>query len=235
MTTNMNLYRDYGRHKGYATPTLEPKHVRRLDAELWEPALCRSDMSFLEIGSGTGLVLSYLHDKGVKDFQGIDFDSRLLDVIPREVRSRFSVMDVWDFLKERKPHEYFDRIILFDVLEHFVIEDCFRLLCSLEALLHPEGGMVLRLPNNASPWGAQFQYGDVTHKAAFTPESLRQLALSSGLKVSRCWPHPLGSPSRRVLDTILHKLLDRIVMTPPEIWTGNFFAYLDRESTPPAR
>lgn len=233
MTTGMDLYKDYGRHKGYTAPTLKPKHVRRLDAELWKPAYCRTDMSFLEIGSGTGLVLSFLHNKGVENFQGIDFDPRLLDVIPLQVRDRFSVMDVWKFLEDNNQHLKFDRIILFDVLEHFVIEDCFRLLCKLENLLLPEGGIVLKLPNNASPWGAQFQYGDMTHKTAFTPQSLRQLALSSGLKVSRCWPHPLGSPSRRLLDTVLHKILDRILMTPPEIWTGNFFAFLDRDTAPP--
>ena len=145
MTTDLDLYEDYGRHKGYTTPVLKPKHIRRLDAELWKPALCRSDMSFLEIGSGTGLVLYYLQYKGVENFQGIDSDPHLLDVIPTEVKSRFSVMDVWDFLEKRKPHHHFDRIILFDVLEHFVIEDCFRLLCKLNTLLRPEGGIVLKL------------------------------------------------------------------------------------------
>ena len=231
----MDFYKEYGRHKGYTTPVLKPKHVRRLDAELWKPAHCRSDMSFLEIGSGTGLVLSYLHHKGVENFKGIDLDPALLDVIPVEVRSRLSVMDVWTFLEQRNPHDKFDRIILLDVLEHFVIEDCFRLLCELKDLLLPEGGIVLKMPNNASPWGAQFQYGDMTHKTAFTPESLRQLALSSGLNASRCWPHLLGSPSRRLWDTILQKFLDRILMTPPEIWTGNFFAYLYRDSAPPTK
>ena len=80
----------------------------------------------------------------------------------------------------------------------------------------------------ASPWGAAYQYGDLTHKAAYTPDSLRQVAIVAGLAVERCWPHREGSPPRQVTDRLFHALLGRLVASPPEIWTANLFALLAR-------
>ena len=223
----MSFESTYGDFKGYTTPTLKPKHARRLDREFWIPAACEPGMSVLEIGCGTGLFLAYLRAKGIDDFLGIDLDPRLADVVPGNVRERFRAVDVWEFLDEAPNAAAFDRIALFDVIEHFTVADATRLLERLRPLMRPGGRLVLKTPNGGSPWGLQYRYGDLTHKAAYTPGSMRQLAIAAGWRCTAAYPHYLGSPSRVLFDRALHGLLDRVLATPPEIWTANFFAILE--------
>ena len=51
----------------------------------------------------------------------------------------------------------------------------------------------------SSRWGAQYPYGDLTHKAAFTLESMWQLALASGLESLACYPQGQGRRARKLL------------------------------------
>ncbi len=217
-----NTYADF---KDYTTPALTPKHIERLDREIWQPLGCTDRTSVLEIGCGTGLVLAYLQAKGVSDFIGIDRDVRLAEVVPAAVRERFRAIDVDAYLDTAAPRS-FDRIIMLDVLEHFTVEEGVELLRRLRNILNDDGKILIKVPNAGSPWGLQFQYGDLTHKSAFTPASLRQLALAAGFDCVGCYPHLLGSPNRRRFDRLLHGLLGRLLMTPPEIWSANFFAVL---------
>ena len=218
----------YGLFKDYATPQLAAKHMRRLDAQFWTPAACTADMAVLEVGCGTGLFLAYLHEKGVADFLGIDRDAALSAHVPAVVAGNFRAVDVWEFLDAGAEGRTFDRIALFDVLEHFLPADGARLLERLVAVLRPGGRMVIKVPNMASPWGATYQYGDLTHAAAYTPDSLRQLAVAAGWRVSAVHSLDEGSPLRRMTDGLLHRVLSRLLLTPPEIWSANFLAVLER-------
>ena len=121
-----------------------------------------------------------------------------------------------------------DRVAMFDVLEHFSIEEGAALLSAIARRLNTGGKIVVRVPNVASPWGLQYQFGDLTHKAAYTPGSMRQLALEAGLICRKTYPQIRGSRSRRFFQSILSSLLKRMLVDPPEIWTGNFIAVLER-------
>jgi len=222
------FYQSYGDAKGYTTPDLNKKHVRRFDEEVWVPASMTSDMRCLEIGCGTGHFLSYLRHKGVTDFLGIDLDPALADVVPTDVRDRFRVADVREFLASAEEKRPFDRILMFDVFEHFTAEDGLALLTDLMPILAADGAIVLKMPNAASPWGQQFQNGDLTHLTAYTPDSIRQMAVAAGLRCVSCHPHKLGSPGRRRTDRLVQALMNRLLATPPEIWEGNFYAVLQR-------
>ena len=185
-------------------------------------------MACLEIGCGTGLILAYLAAKGVENLRGIDHDPELEAVVPAQVRDHFQVADVWSFLAEnRSDAGTYDRILLFDVLEHFDAEEGCRLLRELAGALKPGGRIHLKVPNAGSPWGIQFQYGDLTHKTAYTPESLRQQAVAAGLRCLEIYPQKLGSPARQFWEGLVHGLLDRLLASPPEIWQGNFYAVLE--------
>lgn len=223
----MSLEATYGDFKAYSTPRLGAKHARRFEGEFWRPTACAAGMSVLEIGCGTGLFLAYLRSRGIEDFVGIDIDPRLAEVVPAAVRDRFRAVDVWAFLAEDPAPGPFDRVAMFDVIEHFTADDAARLLEALRPRMRPGGRLVLKTPNAASPWGLQYRYGDLTHKAAFTPGSLRQLALSAGWRCTAVYPHRLGSPSRVLRDRLLHRFLAYMVATPPELWTANFLAVLE--------
>jgi cyclopropane fatty-acyl-phospholipid synthase-like methyltransferase len=221
-----DFYAGYGAWKKYETPALKAKHIRRLDRDVWIPAEMRADHTVLEIGCGTGQVLAYLAHKGVRDFTGIDQDPKLADVIPASARDRFVAAPVERFLD--RDARRFDRILLFDVLEHFSPPEGAELLKSLRTRLKPDGALVIKLPNMSSPWGMQHQFGDLTHRAAYTPGSLRQLCGSCGYGELTCRAQITGSPFRRFADPLVHRLLGRLIMTPPEIWSANFIAVVRR-------
>ncbi len=217
----------YRRFKAYATPELTAKHVRRFDDEFWTPAGCAPGMSVLEVGCGTGLFLTYLEAKGLSDFLGIDKDPALAGHLPATVAGKVSFVDVWEFLERGACGRRFDRVVMTDVLEHFTAADGVRLLKLLADILKVGGRVVVRVPNMGSPWGAAYQCGDLTHKAAFAPGSMRQLALASGYVCRAVYPHRQGSPVRRILDRVFHGLLNHILSAPPEIWSANFYAVLE--------
>ncbi len=221
------FYAAYRRFKGYAMPALKPKHIRRFDRDVWGPGGFRPGMSVLEIGCGTGQFLAYLAAKGLTDFEGVDHDPALRDVVPAAVRDKLAIVDLNDYLAQAQvAGRRFDRVVLFDVLEHFTPYAGLDLLEAVAAVLAPAGRVMVKVPNVASPWGAAYQYGDLTHRTAFTPGSLRQLAQTAGFQVVACYPHREGSPVRQGLDRVFHGLLGKLVATPPEIWTANMYAVL---------
>jgi 2-polyprenyl-3-methyl-5-hydroxy-6-metoxy-1,4-benzoquinol methylase len=222
------FYESYSRFKSYSTPVLKAKHAARFEHDFWQPVACETTHSVLEIGCGTGLFLLYLRKKGVKNFLGIDLDPALSSVMPSEVQENFKVVDVWEFLTDTPPGAY-DRIVLFDVIEHFEPEQGLALLERLRKALKPGGRILLKTPNGGSPWGMQHLYGDLTHKTAYTPNSLRHLAVTAGYRCLACRPHFENSPRRQWTDKAFHAFLSRLLMTPPEIWTANFFAVLEKE------
>ncbi|MGY9001837.1 MAG: class I SAM-dependent methyltransferase [Rhodospirillales bacterium] len=221
------FYETYKDFKGYETPSLKPKRMRDFDREIWDRAKCLTNMRFLEVGCGTGQVLAYLKLKGASDVTGIDQDPALVEFIPEVARDAFKAIDIDGFLKDSDKEAKFDRIFLFDVLEHFTHTDGHALLEKLSGLLAPGGGILLKMPNMSSPWGAQHQFGDLTHIAAYTPVSTRQMAVSIGMTCTWCGANVQGSPLRRILDPMLHGILSKILMSPPEVWTANFYAYVE--------
>ena len=222
------FYESYGDAKGYETPDLNAKHIAKFDKEVWEPSHIEKSMSCLEIGCGTGHFLNYLHHKGVEDISAIDLDPKLIDILPEHVRPYFEARDVFEFLENASSDKLYDRIFMFDVLEHFSAEDGHKILLKLREILAAEGEIVLKMPNASSPWGLQFQYGDITHITAYTPGSIRQLAISAGLVCRTCYPHVLGNRPRQRTDKLVQIILNKLIAKPIDIWEGNFFAILHK-------
>jgi SAM-dependent methyltransferase len=219
------FYATYASHKGYVTPIVGPKQVARFDAEIWTPAACSAGHSFLEIGCGTGAVLAYLRGKGVTRLLGIDHDPALAGVIPEIARGDFACRDVWQVASDDSLGR-FDRIIVLDVLEHFAADEALRLLQALRGRLSPGGRIIVKVPNAGSPWGLAYQYGDLTHRTAFAPISLRQLADAAGFAPPLLYGQDQGSRRRRMTDALVSKVLSWALLNPPEIWCANIYAIL---------
>ena len=219
-----DFYATYAEYKGYAPPELKAKHIRWMDREFWVPARCAPQHSVLEIGCGTGQFLLYLRHKGVTRMVGIDHDARAKDVMPADIARNVRIVDVWEFLKtETGP---FDRIVMLDVLEHFTIPDGAALLEAIRRVLAPDGLVTVRVPNMASPWAGQHQYADLTHKAAYAPGGLRQLAIAAGFECVAFVDQRRGSRSRRFLEDCLHGLLSAVLTETPPLWSANMIAVL---------
>lgn len=216
-----DFYRFYAPFKDYATPSIKAKHARWYDREFWRPAVCTAETSVLELGSGPGEFLMYLRHKGVKRFLGVEMDRAAVAAMAPGLEANVRVTDIWNYLDEAPAGEQWDRIVMLDVLEHFSVAEGAHLLDRLHNLLAPGGLIVARVPNMGSPWGPNHQYGDVTHKAAYAPSSLRQLGLAAGYEVVAFLPQRRGPPVRRFCEDILYGVLNRILTTPPMVWTAN--------------
>ncbi len=223
-----DFYRTYGRFKDYSRPSLKPKHVRWFDREFWDPATASPDMAVLELGCGTGQFLLYLQAKGVRRFVGVDQDPAVRDVMPPDIAARVVTADLNEALDRMAAEPPFDRIVLFDVLEHFAPWDGANLLERLRDCLSPGGMVSVRVPNAASPWGQQHQFSDLTHKAAYTPVSLRQLALATGFRCCAVLPQRRGSPVRRIAEDMMNGLLSRLLTEPPPLWSANIIAIYEK-------
>ena len=184
------------------------------------PARCTPETSVLEIGSGTGEFLAYLQSKNVGRFLGIERDNDAVAFMEAGLEGHVHVGDVWAFL-EGTSEVPFDRVAMLDVLEHFSVAEGVRLLEKIKGVLQPGGLVVARVPNMGSPWGGIHQFGDLTHKSAFTEKSLEQLGRAAGYETLALVPQRRGSPFRRFAEDCLHGLLSRILTTPPIVWTPN--------------
>ena len=220
-----DFYTSYCAYKDYRSPSLASKDIARFDAEIWVPAEFSVNMTCLEIGSGTGEFLAYLVNKGLTNFHGIDHDLALKDFQTPEVFPRFECIDVWQYFKKPKDGK-FDRIVLLDVLEHFPPEEGYRLLSMIKTTLSDQGKIVIKVPNASSPWGLNYQFGDLTHQTAFNNESLRQMATACSLNVDSIYDQKRGSRRRMVTDTIVHKFLSWALINPPPLWGANLYCIL---------
>jgi SAM-dependent methyltransferase len=164
------FYASYGAHKNYSGPGLSAKDIRRFDAEIWRPAAFHNELRVLEVECGTGAFLAYLNSKDVSAFLGIDHDPRVGEVLPPEVGAHFQCGDAFDIPKAA-PKGSYDRVVLLDVLEHFSPAEGVALLTEIGRLLAPGGKIVAKVPNWASPWGLNYQFGDLTRRTGSTPSA----------------------------------------------------------------
>ncbi|MBT3358031.1 MAG: hypothetical protein HN403_00205 [Rhodospirillales bacterium] len=112
------------------------------------------------------------------------------------------------------------------MFEHFSRGEGCKLLNALRDLLTPGGLVVLRVPNAASPWGLQYQFGDLTHKATYGPGSLLHLAQAAGFETLAQLSVRHGSRVRRIVDALVHSVLDQVITDPPPLWGANMIAVL---------
>jgi SAM-dependent methyltransferase len=224
-----DFYNDYAAFKRYETPVLKPKHVRWYDREFWVPAECTTKTKVLELGSGTGEFLAYLKFKGVNCFKGVEQDTNAIAVMEDGISDHVFTGDIWDFFDVENSDKPFCCVVMLDVLEHFSAGDGVRLFQKIKTILRPGGRIIIRVPNMSSPWGGIHQFADLTHKTAFTPNSLEQLGQAAGFRTRAFFPQLRGSPFRRFAESIFHKLLSKILVVTPIIWTPNMIAVLEKE------
>lgn len=217
-----------GYRRDYAPVLLRPKHVRQFDHEFARASGFQPAMSVLELGCGNGLFLQYLAHRGAGDFVGVDQDADLAQCMPPAVAEHFVAGDFWAYLAETAGRRAFDRVALFDVLEHFPAETGCRLLEAVAQVLAAEGAVVARMPNLSSPWGAASHFNDLTHATGYTPGSLAQLAKMAGLRLERCLPQVHPSRWKQAREDILNGALRWFLAHPPEVFSAQMIAVLRR-------
>jgi cyclopropane fatty-acyl-phospholipid synthase-like methyltransferase len=214
-----DFYQVYDEHRTYVEAKVRKKHISNFDEQFWIPAKVNASHSVLEIGTGSGIFLAYLEAKGIKNYFGIDSDKKVLELMPTNISSQVEICDVWDFLNS--CDQMYDRIVLLDVFEHFSYIEGHSLLLKILKILSKDGKIILRVPNAASPFGLQYQYNDLTHKAVYGPGSIGHMALSAGCVVEHRLSVRRGNKFKRTLENILLKILDIALTEPPPLWGAN--------------
>lgn len=159
----------------------------------------------LELGSGPGYFLQFLHEKGFRNVKGIDVSTEQVD-IAQKAGFDASVADVFEYLGDTRG--VCDAIIAIDFLEHFHRDELVNLASMVNYALKPEGRFILQTPNGEGLFSRQLIYGDLTHCTIFTPNSLTQLLRTAGFvdvefSETRPIPRNLAGKTRLVLWRLL--------------------------------
>ncbi len=138
------------------------------------------DAAVLDVGTGFGYLLRFLHERGYRNLGGVELDADLC----RRTRARLGTAAVIHHgdalaLLAGSPQRY-DLITAWDIVEHFALADCLEFLRLLRRALRPGGTLVLRTPNMANVLGIYSRCMDLTHQVGFTEQSLAQLLRQAG-------------------------------------------------------
>ena len=143
---------------------------------------------FLDVGCGEGFAIKWFADRGW-DAAGIDFSAAAAKAMNPDIADRVDKGDLFTLLQTRIDNgETYDLVWLANVLEHVL--DPIGLLRDLRKLVHPQGVLVVTVPNDGGAYHeALYQSGDIDrrfwiaipdHISYFTSESLEAIASSTG-------------------------------------------------------
>lgn len=174
-----------------------------------EPILpIKQDTKILEIGTGYGHLLRYLVEKGYTRVSGVDICKPLLEGIRERIGNSLEWLEVADARNylERHPNSW-DFIIMFDVIEHFTLDEAMQILQQAHSSLIQGGKIVLRTPNMANILGNYSHYQDITHLHAYSEWNLISLLEACGFQESKVHIPSDFSTKRRKLNYLINKAI----------------------------
>jgi len=173
----------------------------------------------LEFGCGFGGFSALLKERFNTESWAVEIDKTAAQEAAKKL-DRVINADANESLKDI-PENYFDCIILFDILEHLV--DPYRLLCALKSKLTSEGIIVASIPNIRyyrifvdlvvhGNWDYKDQgILDKTHLRFFTRKSILKMFDKLGFKIFIFEGiHPTHSRTFRLLNIILLNALSDV-------------------------
>jgi SAM-dependent methyltransferase len=140
-----------------------------------------------------------------------------------------------DFLKESlRKGDYFDIIVLNDVIEHNPKVKIPELLKLMFNVLKPGGKVFIKTPNMGNPFNLRSRYMDFTHEIGFTEHSLYEILCMAGFRKIRVFG--AREPCRRGIKVWIMRLMNSsshiflrslfrvLLIPPPEILDKNIIA-----------
>ncbi len=152
-------------------------HAGELKPFLPQPS---ENLKILDVGCGMGHALLGLTRLGYPYVEGIDIDPKQIEACKRMNLRVCKVENSADFLNSRK--EYYDVVILFDVLEHIAVSEQIETMRYVYQSLRIGGRVVLKVPNASALFAARWRYIDYTHCTSFTQCSLEFVLKNAGFE-----------------------------------------------------
>jgi 2-polyprenyl-3-methyl-5-hydroxy-6-metoxy-1,4-benzoquinol methylase len=221
-------YDAHFRRIGNSAATVEAPFDASDDKTLsWTP----SDRTarIVDVGCGWANRLRALHAMGYTQLTGLDSSAAMIAGAREHNPPAVRLVERDAIAYFRETNERFDRILLFDILEHFAWDEGLQLLDACRSHLAPQGMIVVQVPNFACVTTAHMHFSDITHKQGYTEFSLAQLFDTAGLTPDLVCPAPRFSfarwrPWRPLRGTTLawranrylHRALYRITNVGPE-------------------
>jgi SAM-dependent methyltransferase len=167
----------------------------------------------LEIGCGSGELLSYLRDLGWR-VEGVEVDPKAVETArSRGLEVRSGALD-----EQSYPTGYADVICLVHVIEH--VHDPVALLRECRRVLKADGRLVLATPNSGSlghRWfkSSWYSLDPPRHLVLFDPATIRRLLSRSGFDVERLVTTARGARSTWTLGLQIRRTARWNVSTGP--------------------
>jgi len=177
------------------------------------------DSRILELGCGCGMNISALMRNGYENVSGVDISSEQINCAKSKLGvESVIVADAFKYLESNT--EKYDVVLLIDILEHFDAEATVSFLKLVRSVLAKNGRVIIQTPCAFSAFMPNY-FRDITHKRAYTPQSMTQTLLMSGYKQFR--HYPLGTIPNGIKNGIRWALWNLLIV--PAIYTFMLVAY----------
>ena len=153
------LYKEYDQYKKYL-----PENTKS---------------QILEIGCGEGYYLRYLINFNYANVVGIDNDPGAVKRCAEKEINNVFCEDACEYLIKITDN-YFDAIIMNNVIEHFNKAELVMMLNLIHTKLKSGGVLIAKTGNIENPFNLGLFLRDFTHQIGFTKNSLRQVMLQCG-------------------------------------------------------
>ena len=185
----------------------------------------KTNLNLLDLGCGDGSAFESFGLKGdsynihlVDPYSIYHYSPSSLPIIKSDAISYMSTVE----------DNYYDFILIQDVLEHLTHNDCIDVLSACNQKLRSGGVIFARVPNGNSPFALRNQNNDYTHKAFLGFLSLKRYFEYTSFTHVETYPCYEVLPG---LSGFIHTLVVKLIFQPiisfvlkPYIgWSGEFF------------
>jgi len=138
------------------------------------------DIKIIDLGCGTGSLVSGLKNSGYKNVSGIDVSHENIE------HGKLADLDIEheeiiDFLDQAiENNKNYDVIFLMDVLEHLDDSELFDVVHKVKKVLSTNGIFIIKTINAESLISGMGRYMDITHERSFTSHSMKELMSAFG-------------------------------------------------------
>jgi len=139
------------------------------------------NIKILDIGCGMGQFLYFLKKAGYKNIEGFDLDKENVEQCHKMGFENVVQADMYEYLSKTK-NNYYDLIVMNDIIEHVPREKTIALLENIRTKLKKGGRFMVKTVNCNNVYGLSSYFSDFTHVTGYNSEKMRHVAMLSGFR-----------------------------------------------------